>query len=161
MARGQNGSIGSWLDGSIPGSEFGEDVDGGDFVGFRTDADSRVVLFKAFAGVTAGQNRQCPAVGVAGSQLSKYRTDAVRPNKWRIMLPVPLPTDMTGAVPGDKGYLSVTNPGGIQAGAPSTTGELVQVLGTFYWEGSRDTGINPGEEANAFLVDVENATVVP
>ena len=159
---GQNGKVHSFLGKGFPGQEAGEALQNADFVGLRDDADSRRVLFKAYAGVTGGGKTQCAAIGVVAMDAPKgYDALAAIPEGWRIMLPYPLEGDLEGGRAGDKVYLSNTVTGAIQLVAPDAAGELVQEVGTLYWEGSRVTGTNPDEDANSLRVSVKPASVVP
>jgi hypothetical protein len=155
---GQNGNIASWVDGSIPALEMGEAVSDGDIIGIKADASSRRVGFKALA---AAGGTQVAAVGVASMDMPIGYIDAVRPNKWRLALPYPLPAALTGLVPGEKVWLSTATAGAIQRTKPSVSGQIAQEIGTAYWEGDRITGINAAEGANAVLIDIKTAIAIP
>ena len=235
---GQNGTLTSANDGSIPAQEVGEDMLEGDVVGFRDDANSRTVMFKAYAGVTGKQVAsiavtsggsgyttaptvtftggagvgasataaisggavttvtvvlpgsgftsaptigftggggtgaaatatltsaaitQVPAKGVVANDALKGSYRSVRPNRWRLALPTPLPAALSGLKVGEYVYTSISVPGALQRTKPTATGNYVQVVGIAYWDGERDTGINANEAANSVLIDIQPGAVV-
>lgn len=156
MALGQNGYKTNSIDPSFPHQEVGEDVLEMDLCGQRADATSRIVWFKAFAGVSAGPNVKLAASGIAPMDKKKGGTLAFAP--WlRGATPTPLPANMTGLKPGMKLYLSVTTPGSVQITKPVTVGQLVQEVGEAFWEGERMGGINAGEDANSIRWEIKPA----
>lgn len=154
---GQNGYLTSSFDGTIPNQQFGEAVGEADLVGFKDDADGRRVVFKALAAAGATQVKAvgvCPrAVGIGGYE-------AIRANTWRVALPKPLPAALTGLQPGDEVYLSDTVAGGMTKTAPVGAGKIKQVVGYGYWTGNRPTGMDPTEDANGVIIDIQPAVTL-
>lgn len=155
---GQNGYITSAFDDTIP-TEFGEAVGEGDLVGFKADGDTRRVMFKALAAAGGTQLAAIgvsPRDGVAGGQESVFRRGK------RIALPFPLPAALTSVKPGAPLYVSPTVAGGITKTKPTTTGQLVQVVGYTYYDGGDMRRGQPSDaDANGWYVEVQPGTLVP
>lgn len=108
------------------------------FVGLKTDG--KVYLASAAAGAgqipCVGINFQEHANGGAVDVVSSSRT-------------LRLGTPVSGALPGEKAYLSDTTPGHVTRVKPSGTGKLVQVVGTFLSTELVKTDIAPNWEVLA------------
>lgn len=156
----QQGYIAHFTEFNYPPQQAGELLDEADFVGIREDADSILKMFKAFAGVTAGEDVQLAAQGVVLRTVQPNGYDGI----W-VMVRVNL-IDVTtggglleGLLNGELVYLSNTEPGHCQIEAPATVGELLQVVGTAFYD--KKSPPRAGDLAGGYFVHIEQPSVVP
>jgi hypothetical protein len=155
-----NGRPSNFTDKVYPPQQMGEDVTAGDLVGIREDVvDGVRRVFKAFAGVTAGDNVQCEALGVVMKDMFKGAYDGIW--QWVRINGIDAVTGggpLEDIVSGDKVYLSDTTPGLMMLDAPVGAGKLKQVVGNAYYDKKRDP--RAGDLAGGIVVFIRDAVTL-